>query len=110
MRVRLNDAEHDSGLRKLGSLIGAHAKTGIGTLLPTGGVVGTGANLFGGGRFAPKSVPAFGWWDGERMAEHRLEGFTRTARTTMSRRSEQTGPSDEEAWARLFESTRSERA
>jgi hypothetical protein len=48
--------------------------------------VGTGANLFGGGRFAPKHVPAFGWWDGERMAEHRLEAFLATARTASSRR------------------------
>ena len=51
------------------------------TLLPTGAVVGTGSHLFGGGRFGPKSVPSFAWWDGESMVEHRLDAFTRTART-----------------------------
>ncbi|HUK62322.1 MAG TPA: putative sugar nucleotidyl transferase, partial [Dongiaceae bacterium] len=84
VRVTVDGSELDTGATKIGSVIGAHVKTGIGTLLPTGAVVGTGANLFGGGRFAPKSVPSFGWWDGKTMIEHRLERFIRTAQTAMS--------------------------
>src|SRR5207247_10142355 len=57
VRAIVDGHEHDTGATKIGSLIGPHVKTGIGTLLPTGGVVGTGANLFGGGRFVPKTVP-----------------------------------------------------
>jgi len=53
---------------KVGSVIGAHVKTGIGTLLPTGCSIGAGSNLFGGGRFVPKRVPAFSWWDGARTS------------------------------------------
>ena len=34
----------------LGSLIGDHVKTAIGTMLPTGCVIGVGANLFGTAR------------------------------------------------------------
>ena len=109
VRVTVDGRQHDTGASKVGSLIGAHVKTGIGTLLPTGAVVGTGANLFGGGRFAPKSIPSFGWWDGDRMIEHRLEAFANTARIALSRRNETAGAADDEAWAGLFEATRQER-
>ncbi len=109
VRVTVDGKEHETGATKIGSMIGAHVKTGIGTLLPTGAVVGTGANLFGGGRFVPKAVPSFGWWDGKSMVEHRLEGFIETARTAMSRRKEQAGPADELAWTKLFKATREER-
>lgn len=78
--------ERESGSSKVGSIVGAHVKTGIGTLLPTGCSIGAGANLFGGGRFAPKRVPAFSWWDGTRTAEHRFEAFLDTAAVAMDRR------------------------
>src|SRR5205814_946545 len=47
-RVRLEIAgtRLETGLQLLGSLIGDHAKTAIGTLLGTGTVIGTGANVF----------------------------------------------------------------
>jgi UDP-N-acetylglucosamine diphosphorylase/glucosamine-1-phosphate N-acetyltransferase len=106
---RAGGAEIDSGQTKLGAMIGAHVKTGIGTLLPTGAAVGTGANLFGGGRFAPRDVPTFGWWDGERMTEHRLERFLATARTAMERRGRPLTPEGEAQLRALFDSTSSER-
>jgi UDP-N-acetylglucosamine diphosphorylase / glucose-1-phosphate thymidylyltransferase / UDP-N-acetylgalactosamine diphosphorylase / glucosamine-1-phosphate N-acetyltransferase / galactosamine-1-phosphate N-acetyltransferase len=86
VRVRMGDREIATGTTKVGSILGDHVKTGIGTLLPTGAVIGSGANLFGGGRFAPKHVPAFTWWDGERSVEHELERFLATARIALSRR------------------------
>ena len=86
VRVRRGGREIATGTTKVGSILGDHVKTGIGTLLPTGAVIGTGANLFGGGRFAPKYVPAFTWWDGERGVEHELERFLATARVALSRR------------------------
>jgi len=86
VRVWAAGSERDSGSNKLGSIIGAHVKTGIGTLLPTGCSIGAGANLFGGGRFAPKRLPAFSWWDGERAVEHRIEAFLDTTAVAMGRR------------------------
>ena len=44
----------------LGSLFGDHVKTAIGTMLPTGCVVGVGANLFGTRR-PPAEVTPFTW-------------------------------------------------
>lgn len=86
VRVWVDGREVDSKTSKVGSILGAHVKTGIGTLLPTGCSVGVGSNLFGGGRFVPKQVPAFGWWDGETMAEHRMEEFLKTAGVATGRR------------------------
>jgi UDP-N-acetylglucosamine diphosphorylase/glucosamine-1-phosphate N-acetyltransferase len=60
VRLRLGATRYETGLIFLGSLIGDHVKTAIGTMLPTGCVIGVGANLFGSRR-PPSEVPAFAW-------------------------------------------------
>jgi UDP-N-acetylglucosamine diphosphorylase/glucosamine-1-phosphate N-acetyltransferase len=110
VRVWVDGRELDSGLSKIGAFIGAHSKTGIGTLLPTGASVGVGSNLFGGGRFAPKHVPPFSWWDGERTIEHRLEEFLATARRATARRDRPLSPAEEQALRALFAATEPERS
>ena len=110
VRVWVEGREVDSGNPKVGSLIGAHVKTGIGSLLPSGAWIGTGTNLFGGGRFAPKRVPAFSWWDGERSVEHRLDEFLATAMVAMSRRGRSLEPGEEAALRALHEASAGERA
>jgi UDP-N-acetylglucosamine diphosphorylase/glucosamine-1-phosphate N-acetyltransferase len=105
IRVQAGGREVDSGLIKLGSIIGSAVKTGIGTLLPTGAVVGTGSHLFGGGRYAPKDLPAFSWWDGERLNEYKLEKFLATARVAMSRRGREITAQEEAALRSLFAET-----
>ena len=109
VRVRVGGRELDSGLVKLGAMIGAGVKTGIGTLLPTGAVIGTGSHLFGGGRYAPKQLPAFSWWDGERVSEYQLDKFLATARVAMSRRQRELTADDEAALRALFAATAGER-
>ena len=82
--VRLDVAGEriETGRLNVGSLLGDHAKTAIGTLLPTGAVVSAGANVFGGP--APKYLPPFAWGvAGERMTE---DGFLRIAERVMARR------------------------
>jgi UDP-N-acetylglucosamine diphosphorylase/glucosamine-1-phosphate N-acetyltransferase len=83
--VRLTAAGHhiDTGRTFLGSLIGDHAKTAIGTMLASGTVIGAGANVFGDP--APKWVPPFAW--GSRGDERLDEaGFLRTAERVLPRR------------------------
>ena len=75
----------DTGANKLGSLIGDHAKTGIGMRLNTGSVIGAGANVFGAA-MAPKYVPPFSWVDGDEVTEFRLAKFLDVAARVMSRR------------------------
>jgi UDP-N-acetylglucosamine diphosphorylase/glucosamine-1-phosphate N-acetyltransferase len=95
VRMQTADGERATGSSKVGSILGSHVKTGIGTLLPTGAWIGTGSNLFGGGRFAPKHVPAFSWWDGERIIEHEFDRFLATARTAFGRRDRALLPPEE---------------
>ena len=109
VRVSTRQGDIDSGTQKLGVMLGAHVKTGIGTLLPTGAWVGVGANVFGGGRFAPKHVPAFAWWNGETTETHRFEAFLGTARIAMSRRGERLGEEESQALGHHFEATAFER-
>ena len=104
VRVTIDGREVDSGSPKVGSVLGAHVKTGIGTLLPTGAVVGVGSNLFGGGVFAPKALPSFSWWDGRGNAEHAFDKFLATARVAMSRRGREMSRADEAVLRRAFDS------
>lgn len=73
-----------TGRQFLGALIGDHAKTAIGSLLPTGTVIGAGANLFGAPN-APKYIPPMAW--GSDAAEYMTEaGFLRVAERVLPRR------------------------
>jgi UDP-N-acetylglucosamine diphosphorylase/glucosamine-1-phosphate N-acetyltransferase len=60
VRLTMRGARHETGLTFLGSLFGDHVKTAIGTMLPTGCVIGVGANLFGSRR-PPAEVTPFSW-------------------------------------------------
>ncbi|HEU4631294.1 MAG TPA: putative sugar nucleotidyl transferase [Gemmatimonadaceae bacterium] len=75
----------DTGLQFLGTLFGDHVKTGIGTRLTTGSVLGAGANVFGSA-MPPRAVPPFAWGDGAAPARYDLDRFLRTAERAMRRR------------------------
>ncbi len=60
VRVTLGGQRYETGLMFMGSLIGDHVKTAIGTMLPTGCAIGVGANLFGTARPGGE-VPPFAW-------------------------------------------------
>ena len=77
--------ERDTGLQFLGTLFGDHAKTGIGTSLNTGTVVGAGANLYGS-VMPPRAVPPFAWGDRAPYASYKLDKFLDVARRVMERR------------------------
>lgn len=83
VRLEPHGTRLETGRTFLGSLIGDHAKTAIGTMLPTGTIVGAGANVFGASG-VPKHVPPFSWGlAGERLTE---EGFLRIASRVLPRR------------------------
>ena len=73
VRLHINGVDLETGHQFLGTLIGDHAKTAIGTLLDTGSVVGAGANVFEGSR-PPKYVPPFAWGgaSSERMTQQKF--------------------------------------
>ncbi len=88
VRLTLPDGEVDTGQTKVGCFLGDHVKTGIGTLLNTGTVVGMGSNLFGG-TMPPKYVPPFSWGAGADLQPFRLDRFLELARTVMGRRGQE---------------------
>lgn len=75
----------DTGMQFLGTMFGDHAKTGIGTCLTTGTVLGAGANVYGA-QTPPKAVPPFAWGSAPPYAVYRLDKFLEVAERVMARR------------------------
>ena len=106
-KVRVGGAHgpRDTGLMKAGCFLGDHVKTGIGTLLNTGTVVGAGSNLFGG-QMPPTYVPPFSWGSGGELTEFRLDKFLEVATVAMGRRGMELGEDMEAVLRRAWEATR----
>lgn len=75
----------DTGMQFLGTFFGDHAKTGIGTRLTTGTVLGAGANVFGS-EMPPKAVPPFAWGGQPPHEIFALDKFLEVAERMMARR------------------------
>jgi UDP-N-acetylglucosamine diphosphorylase/glucosamine-1-phosphate N-acetyltransferase len=86
VRVDFGEKTVDSGQIKVGSFIGDHVKTGIGTLLNTGAIIGFASNIFAGGLVERKYVPPFSWGDGKSFVRYEIEKFIANAKVVMSRR------------------------
>jgi len=99
----------DSGLTKVGSFLGDHVKTGIGTLLSTGMVIGLATNVFGGGMIKDKSIPSFCWGDTKGLEEYELDKAINTAQIVMDRRNVKFSQEDKELFKKMFEVTKNER-
>jgi len=77
----------NTGQTKVGSFIGDHTKTSIGTLLNTGTIVGMMCLILGGGGILPKYLPSFCWFYDNKVSKGGgLDAGLTTARTAMSRR------------------------
>ena len=109
VRVGGPDGPVETGLMKMGCLLGGHVKTGIGTFLNTGTVVGLGSNLFGGA-MPPIYVPPFSWGSGSDLTEYRLDKFLEVARAAMARRNVSLEADAEGLLRTAWETTRRERA
>jgi len=79
VKVELDKKKIDTKLTKVGCFIGDHSKTAIGTMIPTGAVIGVFANVLE----SAKSIPNFYWSKGKRW---QLQKAIETAKIVMSRR------------------------
>jgi UDP-N-acetylglucosamine diphosphorylase/glucosamine-1-phosphate N-acetyltransferase len=96
----------DTGSTKVGSFIGDHVKTSIGTLLNTGTIIGTMAVLMATGEPLPKYIPPFGWYlKGSVSKGFGLNKLLQTARISMSRRKVEMSEQEEALFRYLFELT-----
>jgi UDP-N-acetylglucosamine diphosphorylase / glucose-1-phosphate thymidylyltransferase / UDP-N-acetylgalactosamine diphosphorylase / glucosamine-1-phosphate N-acetyltransferase / galactosamine-1-phosphate N-acetyltransferase len=87
VKVSIEGVEVDTGSLFCGLTMGDHSKTGIGTMLNTGSVMGVGCNIFGG-EFPPKDIPSFLWGGHAGLIEHDFEKFCQTAERVMARRNQ----------------------
>ncbi len=88
VKVILGGETYSTGLTKFGCIIGDHTKTAIGTLIPTGAIIGIFANVLGGG-LCSKSVLSFSWGEAE---VYQLSQLGQTARRVMERRGVELSP------------------
>jgi UDP-N-acetylglucosamine diphosphorylase/glucosamine-1-phosphate N-acetyltransferase len=96
-----------SGLMKLGSFLGDHTKTAIGTLLATGCVSGVGSHIFGGSGLTPRWIRSFTWGLTPEQRFH-LDRFLVTAETVMSRRGQKMTPALKALIRDVYRRTREE--
>ncbi|MCE2422722.1 MAG: hypothetical protein J4G03_05370 [Gemmatimonadetes bacterium] len=75
----------DTGLLKLGALAGDFVRTGVGTLLPPGGVLGAGSSVTTTGAPLPRWIEPFSWGPDGRGV-HAEEKFVAAVVTAMDRR------------------------
>ena len=76
----------DTGDTKVGSFIGDHTKTSIGTILNTGTVVGVMCNIMASGGVTPKFIPSFSMFLDHKTYKIPFLKTVETARTAMGRR------------------------
>ena len=96
----------DTGSRKVGSLIGDHTKTSIGTLLNTGTNLGAMTLITATGSLLPKFIPSFAWFVKGVVTKGFGKGkLYETAATVMDRRGLQWTAAQEAMWDEIFRLT-----
>jgi UDP-N-acetylglucosamine diphosphorylase/glucosamine-1-phosphate N-acetyltransferase len=96
---------HPTGLNKLGSIIGDHTYTAIGTLLGAGTIVGVGVNLWGASGPVPKWVPCYVWGAGEGRTQYDIKRFISTLEIVYSRRDQKLRKAKQEVLEHIFHMT-----
>lgn len=102
IKVALNGRQVDTGSVKVGSFIGDHSKTGIGTLLNTGISIGFSSNIYGGTLVTSREVPSFSWGDEKGYDIYRLDKAIEVARVAMNRRGKELTAVEEQVFKNIY--------
>ncbi len=103
--VYVNGKLVDTGDLKVGSFIGDHTKTSIGTFFNTGTSVGLMCNITAGG-ILPKFFPSFVWYVNNKfMKGFGLEMMIKTARAAMERRNRTLSRQEEDVIRKVYDLT-----
>lgn len=103
------DGDRSTGMLKVGCFLGDHVKTGIGTVLNTGTVIGAGSNVYGG-VMPPSVVPPFSWGSGPDLRDHQFDKFLATAERAMARRGQELTPGTRDILGEAWRATAGRRA
>lgn len=83
--------KENSGRQFLGMLAADHVRTGIGTRIPTGAVIGPMSAVVPDG-FSPVQVSPFSWVQGSQVSEYQPDKALSTSKKAMERRQAVLGP------------------
>jgi len=92
VKLPVNGMDEPTGRQFMGSVIGDHAKLGIGTYLSTGSVVGFASHVVV--PRPPRFVPSFGWLTEKGMVRADFEKLEQIATLVMGRRHVEFTPAD----------------
>ncbi len=107
IKFRLDGEFVETQNHKLGSLIGDHCKTAIGTMLNTGTSLGLMSMALPADRLPPRFIPSFAhWWDGELREARDIGELIETARIVKSRRGQEMTKAEESLYRLLFQRTK----
>ena len=108
VRLQVGEKKVDSGMVKLGPVIGDMTKLSIGALVYAGKSIGTGAQVSG---LASSDVPSFTYYDGGsgKRVELLLDSILETQRRMMERRGLSLSRTDDSLIRKAFASTSLER-
>lgn len=99
--VPMGGEEVSTGQTKLGSMIGDHAKTGLGVLLNCGTTLGAFAQVLPTGTFSPRIVPSFHRAGADGVKELDVNRLLATAGVVMRRRGRELTPQLEAVYGGL---------
>jgi UDP-N-acetylglucosamine diphosphorylase/glucosamine-1-phosphate N-acetyltransferase len=107
VRLDIGGGTVDSGMLKLGPVVGDMSKVSIGALVYSGRLLGTGCYVAG---LAGKNIPSYTYSDGSgRMVELLIESVVETQRRMVERRGKTLTRAEEALIRRTFEDTSEER-
>lgn len=85
VKMKIGGKEYATGRRNLGSIVGDHSKTAIGTRLNTGTYVGFCSQVAGAG-LTPKFIPSFSFWTTGKQETYDLAKAIEVAKKVYARR------------------------
>jgi UDP-N-acetylglucosamine diphosphorylase / glucose-1-phosphate thymidylyltransferase / UDP-N-acetylgalactosamine diphosphorylase / glucosamine-1-phosphate N-acetyltransferase / galactosamine-1-phosphate N-acetyltransferase len=95
IKMRIGTREFETGRRNLGSLIGDHSKTAIGTRLMTGSYIGY-SSMIATSALLPSFIPSFRFITDRGSQEYRLEKIIEVMKAVYGRRNKVPQAADEE--------------
>ncbi len=106
VKMMVNGSLIATGRKKIGSYIGDHSKSGLGSLINTGTNVGVFGNLLPAGELLPKFVPSFTWVEHGHIVDRAdPAALFATAEKVMERRGEEFDQTARELFEAIYEKT-----